>query len=82
MQLFWFICAVQGLIVLVLHFGDIGFDKPGRFGLAFEHYLISISLLMGLFVAAVIVIFRGKQWTYLGAQLLLLLLAAAGVANN
>ena len=82
MKLFWSICAVQSLIVLVLHFGDIGFDKPGKLGLAFEHFLILTSLLIGLFVAAAIVIFRRKQWTYFGAQLILLFLAAAGVANN
>ena len=82
MKLFWTICTVQSLIVLLLLFGDIGFDKPGRFGLAFEHFLILMALLTGLFIAAVIVIVRRKEWTYLSAQLLLLLLAAAGVANN
>ncbi|KAA1257413.1 hypothetical protein LF1_52620 [Rubripirellula obstinata] len=35
------------ICALILMFGDIGFDKPGRFGLDFDHaiLLIAISLL-------------------------------------
>lgn len=37
----WFAGAalLQLASMLVLVFGDIGFDKPGRFGLDFEHAL-------------------------------------------
>jgi hypothetical protein len=35
---------VQILALLVLMFGDIGFDKPGRFGLDFGHLLILAAL--------------------------------------
>jgi len=82
MNLFWSICILQCLVVLVLYFGDIGFDKPGKFGLAFEHLLILMLMQGCLFVAAVIIIFRRKQWKYFGAQFLLLVVTALGVVTN
>lgn len=32
----WLAMATQGAAVLVMVFGDIGFDHPGRFGLDFD----------------------------------------------
>ena len=82
MKLFWSICLLQCLIVLVLFFGDIGFDRPGRFGLDFGHFLILLLLFTSLFVAAMIIMARMKQWKYLTAQLLLLVATAAAVVTN
>lgn len=82
MKLFWFICAMQCLVVLVLFFGDIGFDKPGRFGLDFEHFLFLMLLQGCLFGGAVIVVFLRRQWKYLGAQLLMLIVTIVGVTTN
>lgn len=82
MKLFWSICLLQCLIVLVLFFGDIGFDRPGRFGLDFGHFLILMLLFTSLFVAAMIIIARMKQWKYMTAQLLLLVATAAAVVTN
>jgi len=66
-----FLAALQVLLVLVLVFGDIGFDKPGRFGLAFG----SLLLCGGALVAASLV---GLVWSArrraLGAALAHLLL--------
>ena len=82
MKLFWSICIMQCLLVLVLFFGDIGFDKPGKFGLAFDHLLILLILFFSLFIAAVFTVFRARQWKFLSAQLVLLALAAAGIVTN
>lgn len=45
--------ANQPALLLVLMFGDIGFDKPGRFGLDFDDFLVitscyGIAVLIGL----------------------------------
>ncbi len=82
MKSFWLVCVLQCLAVLVLYFGDIGFDRPGRFGLAFQHFLILMCLQGVLFIAAVTIILRRKQWKYLGAQFLLLVITLMGVATN
>ena len=82
MKLFWSICLMQCLVVLVLFFGDIGFDKPGKFGLAFDHLLILLLLFLSLSVAAMVIVFRARQWKYLSAQLVLLALAAAAIVTN
>jgi hypothetical protein len=42
--IFWFAVAAQLLSVLVVAFGDIGFDRPGRYGLAFDD-LVRLALL-------------------------------------
>ncbi len=82
MKLLWSICIMQCLVILVLYFGDIGFDKPGRFGLAFDHFLILMFIQVCLFIAAIVVIFRKKQWQFFGAQILLLVVTAMGVVTN
>ncbi len=82
MKLLWSISIMQCLVILVLYFGDIGFDKPGRFGLAFDHFLILMFIQICLFVAAIVVIIRNKQWKFFGAQILLLVVTAMGVVTN
>jgi len=68
MKLFRAIGTLQCLVILLLYFGDIGFDKPERFGLAFERFPILILLQGCLFVAAAVIIFRRKQLKYAGLQ--------------
>lgn len=46
----WTAVGAQGLALFVLVFGDIGFDKPGRWGLDYGHAL----LLVGLWIVACI----------------------------
>ena len=38
------IVVIMSVVVLV--FGDIGFDKPGKFGLDFGHFLIISTILL------------------------------------
>lgn len=40
--------------LLVDLFGDIGFDKPGRFGLDFGHYLILVGTWFGVSCLALV----------------------------
>lgn len=82
MKLLWSICIAQCLLILVLYFGDIGFDKPGRFGLDFDHLLILIVTQACLFVVAITTIIRNKQWKYISLQFLLLAATAVGVVLN
>ena len=82
MTAFWIVCFIQCLTVLVLYFGDIGFDKPGRYGLDFEHFLLLMLLQIGLFAAAAIMIVRSRQWNYFSVQLVLLVVTAAGILTN
>lgn len=39
--------TLQGLALLALVFGDIGFDHPGRFGLEFDHGVLLALLWFG-----------------------------------
>lgn len=82
MKLLWSIWILQCLVILVLYFGDIGFDKPGRFGLDFDHLLILVVSQTSLFVAAVVTIIRKKQWKYFSVQFLLLAITAVVVFSN
>ena len=82
MKLLWLICVLQCLVVLTLYFGDIGFDRPGRFGLAFDHFLGLMALLVFLFAAAATVVVRTKQWKFLSTQIVLLVATAIAVATN
>lgn len=82
MKTFWTIFILQCLLVLVLYLGDIGFDKPGKYGLSFDHLLVLMFFLIALFVAAIVIICRNKQWKYLSAEFFLLIAAAAVVATS
>ena len=82
MKLLGSIFILQCLVILALYFGDIGFDKPGRFGLDFGHFLILMVTQTCLLVAAVTTIIRKKQWRYFRVQFLLLVVTAVGVVSN
>ena len=40
----WCLLALQLLVIAVLVFGDVGFDKPGKYGLDFRHFLALIVM--------------------------------------
>ncbi len=79
MKTFWTICILQCVVVLTLAFGDIGFDKPGRLGLDFDHFLILLLIQGCLVIGAVSMAFRTRRWNYLGVQFLLLVVTAVGI---
>lgn len=72
-------CGFQGLVVIVLFFGDIGFDRPGRFGLDFGHLLLLLVVDVFLIAWALTIAIRARSWPYVGVQALLLLAASASV---
>ena len=82
MKAFWIVCVVQCLVVLVLYFGDIGFDKPGKFGLDFGHLHALLLLQVCLFVAAAFVIVRRRKWKYFGVQFFLFVVTALSILTN
>ncbi len=82
MRAFWILCLLQFLVVLTLYFGDIGFDKPGKFGLDFYHFLLLMLVQAFLFIAAASMIIRRKRWIYFSAQLLLLAITTIAVLIN
>ena len=79
MRTFWTICFLQCLVALALTFGDIGFDKPGRLGLGFDHFLILLLIQGCLTIVAVSMAIRTRRWNYLGVQFLLLVGTAVGI---
>lgn len=79
MKTFWALCILQCAVALTLALGDIGFDKPGRFGLDFDHLLILLTIQGCLAIAVVIMAFRTRRWNYLGIQFLLLVVTTIGI---
>ncbi len=76
---YWWACGLQGLIVIVLLFGDIGFDRAGRFGLDFGHLLLLLVVDAVLIAWTVTIAVRTRSWLYAGVRVLLLLAVAASV---
>jgi len=50
--------ALQTLLVLVIVFGDIGFDHPGRYGLDFDHLVFALAMF------GFIVLVKSAYYTY------------------
>ena len=59
------ISAPQFLICVVLAFGDIGFDHPGRFGLDFGHFLLLLAAQAGLFLLSLALPIAWRRWRLL-----------------
>lgn len=72
----WILWA-EVVLVLVFLLGDIGFDRPGRFGLDFGHALLILGLFLLLWLVGAWMAVRCRSWTMLGAQLALPLVAMA-----
>ena len=72
-------CVLQCAVVLTLVFGDIGFDKPGRLGLDFDHFLILLFAQSCLVIVASTLAVRARRWRYLGVQFLLLVVTGLGI---
>ncbi len=63
---------LQGFILLVLFFGDIGFDKPGRFGLDFGHFLLLLCFQILLLFAFLMRLAKSRAWRLFWFSLFLL----------
>jgi len=66
-------------LALVL-FGDIGFDRPGRYGLDFGHLLLIVVVVALAWVTAVVcaAVARSRAWLLIQAAMLLAGVLAAG----
>jgi hypothetical protein len=71
--------AIQVIALGVLAFGDVGFDKPGRFGLSFEHGVLCMAAYAGALITGIVVALRRRRWVIAGGQGIvpLLLIAVA-----
>lgn len=56
------IVVIQLLGLAVLLFGDVGFDKAGRFGLDFRHFLVIAAVEIVAFIAAIWLSVVRKSW--------------------
>lgn len=74
------ILAAEVVLALVVLFGDIGFDHPGRFGLDFGHALLILALFLILWSLGLWKAARARSWALLGAQLVLPIAAALALA--
>ena len=54
--------GIQVLGVAVVVFGDVGFDKPGRFGLDFGHLLLLAAAEAALLIALAVLSIVNKKW--------------------
>jgi hypothetical protein len=54
--------GIQVLGVGVVVFGDVGFDKPGRFGLDFGHLLLLAAAEAALLIALAVLSIVNKKW--------------------
>ncbi|MFT4843086.1 MAG: hypothetical protein ACJAYX_003601 [Planctomycetota bacterium] len=74
------VIAVQVLAVVVIVFGDIGFDRPGRFGLDFGHGLLLVVLWFGASCAGFWLSLRvARPWALWLQGLVFVLVVCGGV---
>lgn len=73
--------GAQLLAALVVVFGDIGFDRPGRFGLDFGHLVFFISPIWcaAALGGLVLSLRAGRRWFLIQVLLLAMPLAAFGL---
>lgn len=67
----WLLLAFQLIFLMVLVFGDIGFDHPGRFGLAIEHGMLVAFLYLVTLIGGIVLAVRKRAWGLLLAQFVL-----------
>jgi len=66
-----FFLVLQCLFLLVLLFGDIGFDLRGRYGLSFNHFILFCSLYGVALIAGLSCTIADKSWKMTGVQILI-----------
>ena len=67
------IIVIQLLGLAVLLFGDVGFDKAGRYGLDFDHALGIAAIEVIAFLAAVWLSVAKKSWAPVSISALILI---------
>ena len=67
---FYILLGVQAVCWSLFLFGDIGFDKPGKYGLDFSAFIIIGAVYLIALVSGVVVGFLKKRWFVSSIQLL------------
>ncbi len=71
----YILLAVQALCWSLFLFGDIGFDKPGKYGLDFSALVVVGVVYVIALLSGIVVGFLKKRWFILGSQFLPILVA-------
>jgi hypothetical protein len=74
-----FSVVVQFACALIFVFGDIGFDRPGRFGLAFDHLLILAAVYLVALLLGIASSIKTRRRTLVAVQVGLLVALGAGL---
>ena len=61
--------AAQLLLIGVLRHGDIGFDRPGRFGFDFLHFILFLAAYAIALTAGFVSALRSRAWVLATTQL-------------
>ena len=64
----------QALLMAVLLFGDIGFDRPGRFGMSFGHGILLSFLYLVVLIFGIVYSCVKRKWYTLFSQTMIPLL--------
>jgi len=69
--------VIQFALLAVLVFGDIGFDRPGRFGMSFNHFVMFFFFYIATLISGIAFSIRKKSWKSIALQVLLPLVCFA-----
>ncbi len=67
---FYILLGVQALCWLLILFGDIGFDKPGKYGLDFSALLPIGAVYLIALLSGVVLALLKKRWFVASSQFL------------
>jgi len=70
MRILHILLLLQAALTAVLCFGDIGFDKPGRYGLDFNAGVTLVTFYAAALLVGIVVAIRLKRFWWLGIQVL------------
>ena len=65
------LALLQLAAILCFVFGDIGFDRPGRFGLDFDDALLILGFFAVMWMWGTLLAFRRRAWNWALVQLAL-----------
>ncbi len=63
--------ALQCLCIAIVKFGDIGFDRPGAYGLDFDHFVMIAIVYCAILLLGIAYAARERYWGWLAVQLII-----------
>lgn len=61
--------VIQSILILILFHGDIGFDKPGKYGLSFEEGIFISICLINSIIYVFFKLIKERKWKLLLTEL-------------